>query len=226
MTKDLTVQQTFEHAYAFFNEQLFGGELPECMVVLHRKRGARGYFWQDQWTARKPDGTLDEHVGRHEIAMVPDTFSGRSTKDIMSTLVHEMCHLQEQEQGKPTTTGHGRGWVAMMDAVGLLPYAIGCYPEKDADGQWIRPRRQSGRKVSHVIVEGGPFDKACDALLATGVDIIWSLKPATAAASALAAKKKKSKTKYTCPACGANAWAKPESLLICGVDMETLEEAE
>jgi len=57
MTKDLTVQQTFEHAYAFFNEQLFGGELPECMVVLHRKRGARGYFWQDQWTARKPDGT-------------------------------------------------------------------------------------------------------------------------------------------------------------------------
>jgi hypothetical protein len=29
-------------------------------------------------------------------------------------------------------------------------------------------------------------------------------------------KKAASKTKYTCSGCGANAWAKPEALLICG----------
>jgi len=33
---------------------------------------------------------------------------------------------------------------------------------------------------------------------------------------AVAAKKRSSKTKYTCPACGLNAWAKPEAKLICG----------
>ena len=30
-------------------------------------------------------------------------------------------------------------------------------------------------------------------------------------------KKAASKTKYTCPTCGANTWAKPETKLICGV---------
>ncbi len=29
-------------------------------------------------------------------------------------------------------------------------------------------------------------------------------------------KKTASKTKYTCPACGQNAWAKPGAQLICG----------
>ena len=28
--------------------------------------------------------------------------------------------------------------------------------------------------------------------------------------------KKSSKTKFTCPDCGQNAWAKPDALLICG----------
>jgi len=28
--------------------------------------------------------------------------------------------------------------------------------------------------------------------------------------------KKSSKTKFTCPDCGQNAWAKPGALLICG----------
>jgi len=35
--------------------------------------------------------------------------------------------------------------------------------------------------------------------------------------------KKKSKVKYTCPACEQNAWAKPESKLICGDCMEVME---
>jgi ribosomal protein S27AE len=33
-------------------------------------------------------------------------------------------------------------------------------------------------------------------------------------------KKAASKTKYTCPTCGANAWAKPEPRLICGTCYE------
>ena len=41
-----------------------------------------------------------------------------------------------------------------------------------------------------------------------------------------AAKRKKksaSKTKYTCPACGVNAWAKPQTALICGDCWEEME---
>lgn len=36
--------------------------------------------------------------------------------------------------------------------------------------------------------------------------------------------KTKSKTKYTCPSCDANAWAKPGANLVCGDCEETLEE--
>ena len=37
-------------------------------------------------------------------------------------------------------------------------------------------------------------------------------------------KKAASKTKYTCPTCGANAWAKPDTQLICGACYEQEEE--
>lgn len=36
-------------------------------------------------------------------------------------------------------------------------------------------------------------------------------------------KKAASKTKYTCPACNANAWAKPETPLICGVCRQPMQ---
>jgi hypothetical protein len=36
-------------------------------------------------------------------------------------------------------------------------------------------------------------------------------------------KKTASKTKYTCPACSVNAWAKPQTALICGDCQEVME---
>ena len=38
-----------------------------------------------------------------------------------------------------------------------------------------------------------------------------------------ARKKAASKTKYTCPDCDLNAWAKPDTSLICGECHEALE---
>ena len=41
-----------------------------------------------------------------------------------------------------------------------------------------------------------------------------------------ARKKAASKTKYTCPGCGLNAWAKPDVSIICsGCDAELVAEA-
>jgi len=36
-------------------------------------------------------------------------------------------------------------------------------------------------------------------------------------------KKTASKTKYTCPGCGLNAWAKPEAPLVCGTCQEPMQ---
>jgi len=35
---------------------------------------------------------------------------------------------------------------------------------------------------------------------------------------------RESKTSFTCPQCGQNAWAKPDAMLICGVCASELKE--
>ena len=96
-----------------------------------------------------------------------------------------------------------------MEAVGLIPSDTG-----------LPGGKKTGQKVSHYVVAGGLFDTATDELLAGGfaelLADIWVkvVKP----------KKEPTRAKFTCPSCGLNAWAKPESALVCGdcrIRMET-----
>lgn len=218
---DTDLHDTFKLAYGHFNLTLFDGKLPECMILIHHKKNARGYFWAEQWK-NKTNGE-----GRHEIAMNPDNFGDRDTKDILSTLVHEMTHLEQQVFGTPGKAPgyHNHEWVEMMLAVGLLPYNV----QKEDKPTWTdgvvshMPKSQTGTRISHAIIPGGSFDKSCDTLLSTGVDICWTTHEKTAREKALAKKKRASKTKFTCPDCGQNAWAKPDAHIgcwSCGVEME------
>src|SRR5207248_9605496 len=79
-----------EHAYDWFNAELFENALPPCLITLHRKARSRGYFANDRFEHRAGGSTTDE------IALNPDTFRGRSDKEILSTLVHEMCHCWQR----------------------------------------------------------------------------------------------------------------------------------
>ena len=49
-------------------------------------------------------------------------------------------------------------------------------------------------------------------LAESGLQLHWQSIPTSEQGRA----KKSSKTKFTCPECGQNAWAKPGALLICG----------
>lgn len=73
---------------------------------------------------------------------------------------------------------------------------------------------RAGRKSSHYVIEGGVFAQAFAKLEATGFKLRWQSRPFDADPERK--KKAASKTKYTCPDCGVNAWAKPETALICG----------
>jgi hypothetical protein len=42
-TRDTYTQ--LDNAYDYFNRALFAGKLPPCVMTLHRKKGAYGYFW-------------------------------------------------------------------------------------------------------------------------------------------------------------------------------------
>lgn len=187
-----------DRAFNFFNGELFDHRLPACMITLQRKRGARGYFWAEQFKHRE-DGDRS-----HEIALNPESM-GRTIPEVLSTLVHEMTHLEQQEYGQPGKGGfHNREWVGLMERIGLIPTATG-----EIGGA------QTGRKVTHVIDEGGAFDVSCQKLMATGFALPWFTEAAERGAAS-AKKKDLSKVKHECPACQAKAWAKIGSNLMCG----------
>lgn len=201
------IQQAFDH----FNRELFAGKLPHVLVTLTRKKNARGYFWADRFALRNGENVI------HEIALNPeaDTMLGRTDREVLSTLVHEMCHLEQQVFGKPGKGGyHNPEWGTMMDAVGLTPQA--CIPPSKGGG--LDPEKRTGTKVSHVIVEGGPFALSYDRLRDGGFELGYMERRFTEKEKVRAKAKKASKTKFICAAgCEDSVcWAKPSFLCNCG----------
>lgn len=188
----------FENAYNYFNKILFDDMLPAVIITLQRKKNSYGYFSPDRFSAKYADGSA------HELALNPDHFA-RDDKLVLSTLVHEMCHVWQQELGKPSRNGyHNKQWADKMEWAGLMPSNTGTEGGK-----------RTGAKVSHYIIQAGKFDREADRLLDSKFRINWAAIPAGPAE-----KKQKDKIKYTCPDCGLNAWGKPDIKLICGICAE------
>ena len=74
--------------------------------------------------------------------------------------------------------------------------------------------------MSRWINAGGAFAIACAEFTVGRSTTIYSGQPEETEARN---KKAASKTKYTCPLCSTNAWAKPNIRLICGECQETME---
>jgi SprT-like family. len=141
----------FYAAFDHFNAALFDGALPDVMITMQRQRGARGYFSSDRFGYRRADGIVVD-----EIALNPVTFTKQTDREIISTLVHEMVHQWQHHFGKPGRgTYHNKQWTAKMVELGLMPYAYDT-------------GKQTGQRVTHYIVDGGPFDRAWQQLAASG----------------------------------------------------------
>jgi SprT-like family len=187
---------TFQTAYDFFNVELFSGSLPNVLITLQRHSKAYGFLSPDKFIGRS------EETATHELALNPDHF-GRTDEEILSTLVHEMCHVWQQTHGTPPRKSyHDRQWASKMKEVGLFPSSTG-----EPGG------KETGAKVSHYVIEGGSFILAFVRLKESGFTLRWQSRPDDGDRQ----KKASSKTRFTCPNCEQNAWAKPGSSLICGV---------
>ncbi|KIU26967.1 hypothetical protein SR39_31100 [Methylobacterium radiotolerans] len=194
-------------AYVFFNERLFSARLPPCLITLQRKNRAYGYFAGDRFGARDGTEIIDE------IALNPCFFAECSVEDTLSTLVHEMVHVQQKHFGTPPRRGyHNREWARMMRAVGLIPSTSG-----EPGGKEI------GQRVSHYIEPGGRFAQACAELVYLRGDAVPYVELGSELEREARERKAASKTKYTCPACGANAWAKPGIALDCGACKQPMD---
>jgi hypothetical protein len=204
MPKPTEEYATYQQAFDYFNDELFDGRLPPCLITLQRSRNVRGYFSPYRFAVR----TNVSHR-TDEIALNPDTFAGCSDKDIFSTLVHEQVHLFQAHFGKPGRSGyHNREWAREMLWRGLTPISL---------DKPFTPGKMTGQHLTHEIVPGGPFDVAADWLLATGFRLRWqSALPAYEVALPEFVAQKRNKIKYHCPRCGLNVWAKPGVHVICG----------
>lgn len=198
---------SLDAAYDHFNRELFGGQLSACLITMQRHKGAYGYFSGERFAS------LDNEEVTDEIALNPAHFASRSLTATLSTLVHEMCHLWQHHFGTPSRrTYHNREWAKKMEEIGLVATHSG-----EPGG------KATGQRMTHYIEEGGRFERASAAYLATGAAILYHDRAGDDEAAKTRRKKAASKTKYSCPVCELNAWAKPGANLVCGDCDEAME---
>jgi hypothetical protein len=126
----------------------------------------------------------------------------------MSTLVHEMVHLKQEEFGTPGRSGyHNEEWADEMEAIGLMPSHTG------------KPGgRRTGRQMSHYVIERGPFQQALKAMPEE------YLLPWQSGTIPCVRKSNKNKVVYICPgSCGTRVWGRPHLDLICGACQKFFE---
>jgi len=195
---------TLQNAYDYFNRALFGGGLPQVLITLQRRAHALGYFSPDRFQHR---GETDEQV--HEIALNPNGFAGKTDEEILSTLVHEMVHVWQQEYGHPGRGRyHNREWAHKMYGIGLVPSSTG------KPGGAI-----TGDSMSHYALEDGPYLTACREFLKC-CRLVWESAAdadhdSGAEDETTGVTKPQTRAKFTCPNCGLNVWAKPSALVDC-----------
>lgn len=183
-----------QQAYDFFNQTLFGGRLPPCLITYQRKSRTYGYFSGDRWSGGKKIAD--------EIAMNPMHFQERSQAEVLSTLVHEMVHLEQHHFGTPSRTGyHNKEWAGWMERIGLIPSNTG-----EPGG------KQTGQQMTHYIEDQGKFAGAYAQLVDQGFKLSWSDRAAEGGGSTAP---RTTRIKYTCPGCALNIWAKPDIRVAC-----------
>jgi hypothetical protein len=216
MEPTITTYAEWQTAYDYFNQRLFFGELPDCIITLNAKaKNVLGYFSPERFVRTSSEEVTDQ------LAMNPQHFLTRSIMDTLSTLVHEMCHVWIHHYGKMKSkrTYHSEEWAQKMESLGLMPSNTG-----------LPGGKKTGQQMTHYIIEGGPFEIVCKGLLAENFKISWADRfvaldklnpPRPGPGGSLdpggePEPKTKTRVKYTCIKCGAAVWGKPNLKIICG----------
>lgn len=208
-----------EQAFAFLNERLFGGTLPDLLITYQRKSGTCGYYSPGRFEYRRGHGRVPE------LALNPAFFSKQSDLEILQTLGHEMAHHWQWTHGQPSRTGyHNKQWAEKMEAIGLMPSHTG-----------VAGGRKIGQKMADYVIPGGPFEKVCQALFSSGFrfnlqSVEWFTIPPVPGEEGIKGSEGQpgkprttSKVKYRCP-CAQNVWGKPGLVILCGKCKDPFQE--
>lgn len=229
----IPTEQTYaelQHVFDVFNEQLFDGQLPPCLLTLQRKGRSYGYFSSKRFGNRSGDVT-------DELAMNPEYFGTVPIIEVLQTLAHEMCHMWQAHFGTPGRARyHNKEWGMKMITIGLMPSSTG------------KPGgKQTGDSVADYPLPGGRFTRVVNELLTSQFRVSWydrfphqQVKDASdnsyafeledelpqgatevateedgaAPIEIATAVNSSNRSKYHC-ACGINLWGKPNLRIIC-----------
>lgn len=191
--------KTLDEAYSYFNKKLFDNKLPDCLITFQRHAKARGYHHHEKFISR--DGLTKVS----EIALNPDTFEDREDIEILSTLVHEQCHVYQYLLGEPPKRGyHNKDFCKIMFDIGLQTSSTGEFGG-----------RPTGQSMSHYIIDGGLFEKTAGAFLLGETKLEWNSIPTIK----ITKEKSKTREKFVCPVCMQSVQAKKTANIVCGDDM-------
>lgn len=196
----------FQDAYSLFNRELFGANLPDCVITLQRHPRALGYYSPKRFINCSGDRS-------DEIALNPTHFAARTDVGVLSTLAHEMAHLWKQHFGTKGRRGyHCREWGKRMIEMGLHPSHTG-----QPGGRMV------GYAMTHYLISGGPFEILTNQMISSGFRLSWleadapaGPRPPVSSPAAPEDDDASNRWKFTCPRCSLNAWAKPNAKIGCG----------
>ncbi len=148
-----------QQAYDYFNQALFSGRLPPCLITVQRENeNIHGYYSQERFGSKK-----NGQKSMDEIAMNPIYFVNSRIENVLSTLAHEMTHLEQAHFGKPGRGRyHNKEWGDLMEQIGLMPSntcKVGGH--------------RTGDQMAHYIVKDGRFDQVCKKLIDNQFQISW-----------------------------------------------------
>ncbi|MCF6200199.1 MAG: SprT-like domain-containing protein [Hyphomicrobiaceae bacterium] len=217
--------EDLQRAYDFFNERLFFGQLPGCLITLQRKKRTMGYF-------SKAAFRNAQNIHTDEIALNPLHFDLDNLTEFFQTLVHEMCHLWQHHFGNPGRARyHNKEWADKMESLGLMPSSTG-----------LPGGAKVGDHISDYLIKGGLLEAAIAAFMKEDFSLwqdrlsalIMAESPPVAPnppgtrvlpqVGVSVAAKKQTRAKLSCPSCGLNVWTKPSAKLICADCDKRLEE--
>jgi hypothetical protein len=143
----------FTKAYNHFNRTLFQRRLPAVMITQSRKNGTMGFCRPAAFQSANGGVTVDE------ISLNPTYFDHRDRMEILSTLVHEMTHVEEFVNGTHLGGGyHNEIWGTLMERVGLMP-----------SGTVEQGGKPIGTHMSHYVIKGGHFEREAERFLSRTV---------------------------------------------------------
>lgn len=156
--KEPTIQLygALNRAYSHFNDHLFNGALPSCLLTVQRQPRMMGYASHERWINQARQFV-------DELAINPEYFLGGTLLEVFQTLVHEQCHIWQYHFGKPSRRKyHNAEWADKMESIGLMPSHTG-----------LPGGRRTGEHMADYVIEEGQFLAVARQFIANGFELPW-----------------------------------------------------